>query len=504
MNRSTPSSDLAPLPPLHPTQPLQRWGRRTLVALAVTTGLGLGGMSLPARSADLNAEMQAMFNELGAMGNVTSPGAFRGQAMNLYTGGSLMMRAPARNYPLVSVQLPSLKAGCGGIDLYGGAFSFINKQQFIALLQNIGANAVGYAFKLALQSISPDIDKLLTELQDQINKINAMNINSCEAAQALVNGLVGEYDSSVQSGCANISQYLGSVSDRAEARLSCASNAPSVVRTAATSSDPNLRNATFAQGNVTWNALTQVGGGISRQEKELLMSLIGTVVVQPPSDSGAGAVPRSISPTLTGLRDLLLGRADAGNGLVQVEVYVCDETQSCLNPTRQTVAVRPFTQLVAERLRRLSDNIATRSPQTAADIGFINQTTEPVYKLLAVANAVPGSGTAETLIETYKDVIALDYAETFLSRALSQAQGALTNALPRSEVEQQYLQDLRQNAREAQRQLIQEKQAAYAKVRSVASMTQDLQRLERQLWSAMPSSVKAMLDFSAGSGRRGS
>ena len=129
--------------------------------------------------ANLNAEMQAMFNDLGALGNVTSPGAFRGQAMNLYTGGGLMMRAPGRNYPLVNAQLPSLRAGCGGIDLFGGSFSFINKAQFVSLLQNIGANAVGYAFKLALQSISPDIDKLLTELQDQINKINTMNINSC-------------------------------------------------------------------------------------------------------------------------------------------------------------------------------------------------------------------------------------------------------------------------------------------------------------------------------------
>ena len=30
------------------------------------------------QSANLNAEMQAMFNDLGALGNVTSPGAFRG------------------------------------------------------------------------------------------------------------------------------------------------------------------------------------------------------------------------------------------------------------------------------------------------------------------------------------------------------------------------------------------------------------------------------------------
>ncbi|HRB10923.1 MAG TPA: conjugal transfer protein TraH, partial [Ottowia sp.] len=334
---------------------------------------------------------------------------------------------------------------------------------------------------------------------------NAMNINSCEAAQALVNGVVGEYDNSVMSGCANISQYLGSVSDRAEARLTCASNAPAVVKTAANSADPNVRNATFVKGNVTWLALNQVGGSISQQEKELIMSVIGTVILYPPADDGSGATPRYAEPTIVGLRDLLLGRgASATEGNVDIEVYVCDEPAECLNPTRTTVSAKPFTRLVSERLRRMSDNIATRSPQAPADIGFVNNTTEPVYKMLSVANAVPGSSTAETLIETYKDVIALDYAETFLNRAIRQAMSALSQALKRTGVEQQYIDAIRENAQEAQRQLLAEKQAAYAKVRSVSSMTQDLQTLERQLWSSMPSSVKSMLDFSASSGARGS
>ena len=152
------------------------------------------------------------------------------------------------------------------------------------------------------------------------------------------------------------------------------------------------------------------------------MSVIGTVILYPPADDGSGATPRYAEPTIVGLRDLLLGRgASATEGNVDIEVYVCDEPAECLNPTRTTVSAKPFTRLVSERLRRMSDNIATRSPQTPADIGFVNNTTEPVYKMLAVANAVPGSSTAETLIETYKDVIALDYAETFLNRAIRQA-----------------------------------------------------------------------------------
>ena len=78
--------------------PARHLGKRLIASLLAMT---LATTPLASHPADLNAEMQAMFNDLGALGNVTTPGAFRGQAMNLYTGGSLMMRAPGRNYPLV-------------------------------------------------------------------------------------------------------------------------------------------------------------------------------------------------------------------------------------------------------------------------------------------------------------------------------------------------------------------------------------------------------------------
>ena len=58
-------------------------------------------VSLPAR-ATVNQSMQDWFNDIGAYGNVTGPNAYRGQTMNLYTGGSLFMRTPVRNYQLPS------------------------------------------------------------------------------------------------------------------------------------------------------------------------------------------------------------------------------------------------------------------------------------------------------------------------------------------------------------------------------------------------------------------
>ena len=96
----------------------------SLVALA--TALQAGG----ARAGDLNAEVNTMFNNLGTIGNYTAPGAFRGQTFNTYTGGSLFMRAPNKVYQLAAIQFPSAKAGCGGIDVFGGSFSHISAAEF--------------------------------------------------------------------------------------------------------------------------------------------------------------------------------------------------------------------------------------------------------------------------------------------------------------------------------------------------------------------------------------
>jgi conjugative transfer pilus assembly protein TraH len=65
--------------------------RRSVVA-AAAAALALQPLAL--RAGDLNAEVNNMFNALGAIGNYTAPGAFKGQTFNTYTGGSFFMRSP--------------------------------------------------------------------------------------------------------------------------------------------------------------------------------------------------------------------------------------------------------------------------------------------------------------------------------------------------------------------------------------------------------------------------
>ena len=110
-------------PPNHPDHP--RCGVPSDALLALLLPIS----PLPLRAGDLNTEVNDMFNNLGAIGNYTAPGAFRGQTFNTYTGGNLLMRSPNKVYQLAAIQFPSAKAGCGGIDdVFGGSFSATSRR----------------------------------------------------------------------------------------------------------------------------------------------------------------------------------------------------------------------------------------------------------------------------------------------------------------------------------------------------------------------------------------
>lgn len=124
----------------------------------------------------------------GSYSNSTDAGGYQLQGAGYYTGGSFVARSKVVNVNPVSITPPGIRAGCGGIDIYTGAFSHINTDQFIALMKAIPSNALGFAFQLALETLSPAIKGTVDQLQAIIDKINNANLNSCDLAQGLVGG----------------------------------------------------------------------------------------------------------------------------------------------------------------------------------------------------------------------------------------------------------------------------------------------------------------------------
>jgi hypothetical protein len=139
--------------------------------------------------------------------------------------------------------------------------------------------------------------------------------------------------------------------------------------------------------------------------------------------------------------------------------------------------------------------IATRTaiPNNSAEVGFVNQTTEPVYKMLSIGATIPGSGLSDSLIAQYRDVIAADYAYVFLERNLRVGMAALDKDYTLQQTQRDRANLVRQRAQAMLLQLSQEKNLLYQKVGSFRAVSSHLEQLERQLRSSMPQHVMDML-----------
>jgi conjugative transfer pilus assembly protein TraH len=448
--------------------------------------------------------MTDFYNEAGLYANVTGPGAYRGQTMGLFTGGSMFVRAPQRTYQLAGVAGPNLKAGCGGIDLFAGSFSFINEAQFVALLKNIGQNALGYFFQLALKSMAPEIAVTIEWLQDQAQKINALNVNSCQAARSVVDGTVGRYMQADEERARNWRVTLGDFSDRIGSWVNTTTNTQIYdAQARAKSSIPGIQppagqgfSNQIPTGNFTWKALSHPALGLNTLQKRQLMTLIGTVIYVPPANDQES--PRLI--VRPGHHKLLHYIGNVATGEASLEFYRCLDgygDDQCLQVDLDAAAMYPsFGSIVQDRLRAVANNILARTPQTAADIAFVNVSDLPVYRMMSVAAFSSLPGLSDTLIDTYKDLIAAKYAAAFVKRGIDTVRQAVTvHAANGTAFEDEQLARLDTRMRELEQEVRDEVRSLYQNAAKNTAIAEDLLRMERTLHAHMPSVLSENLKF---------
>ena len=114
------------------------------------------------------------------------PQAYKGQERGYFIGGSASIKFPNENIQPFSFTPPQLKAGCGGIDIIMGGFSYLNFDYLVQKLQQILQVAPAFAFQLALSTLCKQCNNIISSLDSLANQINNMNINQCRAAKAIV------------------------------------------------------------------------------------------------------------------------------------------------------------------------------------------------------------------------------------------------------------------------------------------------------------------------------
>lgn len=152
----------------------------------VKKGFILSSLTLCMLLSSSNAAELNFAKTFDGMMNTTSAGAYHNARRGVINGGSISFRLPILDVSIASLTMPEIRGGCGGIDLFGGSFSFINKEQFVALLKSVGMNAISYAASLALKTICEQCFVVMEIIQKKIQEMNAFLGNSCQLAQGLV------------------------------------------------------------------------------------------------------------------------------------------------------------------------------------------------------------------------------------------------------------------------------------------------------------------------------
>lgn len=299
-------------------------------AIAFCTVLPIANV---ASAAGLQSEMDSLFS---GMTNVTMPGVYETQRRGVLAGGRVTTKNKIFNENLVSFTPPSWKAGCGGVDLFGGSFSFINSDQLIQLLRSVASNATGYAFQLALDNVSPDISKHINEFQKKIQQLNQYLGNSCQLAQGLVNNATSGMDFKSKTDASMIGTASGLFTDFfASKQTPDGKEAVEVVK----KEDPAKYEK--MTGNIVWKSLkdNRANSWFKYGDDDLLesmMSITGTIIVGDLKDdpnAAKGSTGAKTNPIHTipgnqiGLVDLLVGGS--------ITIYSCahDKKQCAGNNT---------------------------------------------------------------------------------------------------------------------------------------------------------------------------
>lgn len=402
----------------------------------------------PKTDAGVREDMAKMFNSAGLEHNYTRGGAYHGQAGGLYTGGSLSVRAPISDLKLGRIELPRINAGCGGIDLFGGSFSFVNKEQFIQFTRNLGNNAAGVAFELAINALDPMIGNAISTIRDLVDEVNGRNLNSCEAAKKMVGGIGEMMGMSMQHGCQASASSGGRASDASDARFHCRLGA-SIVDESNRIRGRNTPSHTLSEtgGNLTYMALKKAYPQIKDPDLNLYMSLIGTIVFHPAQNADQNSVQTGAvyyPPTITDLNAFLDtkptatgSKVVAGNSTptIQVEMLVCTDGKFKLREDckKQEQTFYSIKHDITEKMKGLAQAIRNNSGLgTNRDgiIHYINNTKLPILKI-AISDGVMGSN---WLMQPRTiEVIAVDYLQTIIGRIERQISNSMGSLPPLNE-----------------------------------------------------------------------
>ncbi|MCQ0034729.1 conjugal transfer protein TraH, partial [Burkholderia glumae] len=219
-----------------------------------------------------------------------------------------------------------------------------------------------------------------------------------------------------------------------------------------------------------------------------------------PSDSNGTEVNPIFLPRIGSVTvEELVGNDPASATTDTIQLYQCDETTKCLNPSTQEVQFTTFRSLVQAKLQRIVDAVATRSPlaDPTDTFQFLSMTDLPVYKMIAVGTRLNNSSVADQMLATYQSLMAAKYAEAYIRGSAEDLRRAIarystvstsTSLLNQTTRINESIDSVEREARDVVMEAFRQTSNAWA-------LVEELQSMERAIHSSISPSLRNSLAF---------
>lgn len=384
--------------------------RLTLSCLAGAAALGI---SAPAAA---QSWAESWFDNV----TYSSPGSFEDQTRGYLTAGGMSGRVDVHNDYLMSLSLPKVKAGCGGIDMFLGGMSFLDPEYLVQKLESILQAAPAVAFQYLLETLDEKMGNIISKMEAATNFLNSIQVNDCRMANRLVQIAKGDDNVSgiieEMTGYKSVKEGFAKSYQNSREKIQANGNNPTEDLKDALANCPAEVTDIFRTGSLLQHAAARVGAG---DWAGVMRARVGDVYMRwDPADKVPlfSAIPSCPKQDSDSAQDFLTGRV---------------QTRALNIPATGADCARDGTGrgaliLARERMESIATKIRTRAALSADERQFVaNVRTLPVYRMLEWGVR---QGVTDSVIGDTDELVALTLAYQMLNDLTRTIDFAVGNA----------------------------------------------------------------------------
>ena len=420
-------------------------------------------------------------DKLGVMSTINRPGIVNDQLGGYMTGGSLHTRNSVSDETLMNIQLPSLNAGCGGIDLHTGGIGYIDSAKLQDLIKSIGSSAISYGAMLTIKTISPQVADVLSQLEAMARFLNSQNINSCQMGALIASGVFPKTTASQELACNAKNMSNNAVAGYFTARAKC------TTADKATENKDEYNGMLGTEFNLVWHALRKLNDKMSADRIEDLMSISGTLISKPNED-GKGGITLTHKNSL--IKDSKLIEAILyGTNANKIKLYKCENNSNkkCINlgskmedmtvDKSYIVLIKNFIDSITKKLMEETNGGVTAL--TPDELHIVQTSSVPIISIISLEMALKGHG-VDLATEEYAELVAFDYLISYLDSMLDEVYKALAT-LEYSQMDSEHIKNFKEEIRYIKSYLISERQGAFERMNTLLSVKQRFLQIQQMV-----------------------